>query len=600
MQALSKTDKTTVKYAAALGEKSGALALKIGMILGETVVCSRVSELRQRCQGGGLACLLFPLGDAEAFLCEQLAAEQAFDVRLLVCAPGGAGKEVPPEFFMVCTNLGFSKQIQAVIREASWRFWELDHEGCSVHEKYRKVMNRVSDGIVRFNADGVVTFANKTFCRWIGVHNAAGMSYQDLVEEQSRTAMKMCEGHLRQGVILPFTVMLKNDIMVFLDPIPRYRSDGGYDGMLALLRLWDAESDTARMEYEASRTTQYLFSLTSALNATFEFDDIVSEIVKAVLGLCGDVAVGVLIDGEPPVCHKGSLTFDDRLLEEMRLFCSRMPTDKNINVLMDMNVESDPIIPLVKKNGFAGAVSLDLHANEEHLGYLWILLSRKLEGMRELSSVLINTGALAGIALRNALNVRTMISEQRKRRRFYSDALAAVTNNKLILCEYDEFERYWQKCGGREARLPLKEPCDVPEARHLVADMLSADGVPDDLSFSMATCASEAATNVVKYGPPGLMSVKIGDNRIRIRFDDKGKGIAVNKLPKAILSPGYSESLTPSLGLGFSVMLKLCASLRIATGNKGTYLLLEAEIEKRETDPIDSFITFKDYDNCCS
>ena len=595
MQALSKGSDSG-RIVAALGGKSELIACRIGMALGEVRICRDLSSVKVLCRESVLACLIFPLDDPDAAACEMLASELSFDIRMLVCAPASEGQEIPAVFFMICTNLSFSKTVSAMLGDSAWTYWVLDHEGLSFPEKFRKVMNRVSDGIVRLNADMQITFANKTFCRWVDIHSAAGMSFRDLLDEPSRNGLNMCLRHLLHGIILPFTVVFENRgsrVMAFLDPIPRFRSSGEFDGMLALMRLCDIESEAAQIEYEAGRTTQYLFSLTAALNATFALDDIINEVIKAVLGLCGDVSLGVLIDGESPVYHQGSVPVDSELTGEMAMFCRRMLKDRNISVLMDMKVENDALIPLIKQKGYVGTVCLDLHANEEHLGYLWILLPRKLEGMRELSSVLINTGALAGIALRNALNVRTMLREQRERRRFYSDALAAVTNNKLILCEYDEFERYWSECRGQEADLQLAEPCDVPAARHLVADLLSEQGLPEELSFSMATCASEAATNVVKYGPPGRMSVKIGDNRIRMRFDDRGQGIAVNKLPKAILSSGYSESPTPSLGLGFSVMLKLCAGLRIATGHRGTYLLLEADLEKQEEDLMERFINLQ-------
>ncbi|MDO5295968.1 MAG: ATP-binding protein [bacterium] len=589
MQALSKSNDSG-KYIAALGDKSEFLALKVGTALGEAKICRDLQTVRELSCEGEIVCLIFSLSDPDAAACEELACQLAFDVRLLVCAPDEQGQEMPADFFMVCTNLNFSKPVHTVVRDTSWHFWALDQEGQSIYEKYRKVMNRVSDGIVRFNAGLQITFANKTFCRWCGINKAAGMSVKDIFDEQSQMSLEMCVRHLRHGIILPFTVILKNEVMAFIDPIPRFRSDGEYDGMLALLRLWDADSEAAKMEYEASRTTQYLFSLTSALNATFDFDEIISEVVKAVLGLCGDVSLGVLIDGEAPVYHHVPEAEASDLAREMIPLCSRMLKDRNISVLMDLDVENDPLIPLIKKSGYVGAVCLDLHATEEHLGYMWILLPKKLEGMREISSILINTGALAGIALRNALNVRAMLREQRERRCFYRDALAAVTNNKLILCEYDEFDRYWHECQGEATDLLLAETCDVPQARHLAADLLSSRGLPEELSFNMATCASEAATNVIKYGSPGKMSIKIDDKRIRMRFDDKGKGIAVNKLPKAILASGYSESPTPSLGLGFSLMLKLCTTLRIATGHRGTFLLLEADIEAREADLMDSFV----------
>jgi anti-sigma regulatory factor (Ser/Thr protein kinase) len=102
----------------------------------------------------------------------------------------------------------------------------------------------------------------------------------------------------------------------------------------------------------------------------------------------------------------------------------------------------------------------------------------------------------------------------------------------------------------------------------------------------MVTCVSEAATNVVKYGPPGRLEVRVDEAAVRLRLDDVGPGIEFANLPRAVLMPGFSTA--PSLGLGYSILLELCDRVHLATGEKGTSLVLEAA--RQAPDPLDAFI----------
>ena len=121
---------------------------------------------------------------------------------------------------------------------------------------------------------------------------------------------------------------------------------------------------------------------------------------------------------------------------------------------------------------------------------------------------------------------------------------------------------------------------------------MSAHGFPQERLFDMVTCVSEAATNVVKYGPPGQMRIRVEDDGVHVRLDDVGPGIAFANLPKAVLLSGYSMGATPSLGLGYSVMLEMCDCVYLCTSERGTSLILEMSHAK--ADPLDAFVAFNE------
>ena len=153
-------------------------------------------------------------------------------------------------------------------------------------------------------------------------------------------------------------------------------------------------------------------------------------------------------------------------------------------------------------------------------------------------------------------------------------------------------DSHWAKCGREVANLPLRDPADVPQSRRISEQIMKEQNFDENRLFDMVTCVSEAATNVVKYGPPGSMSVRVEEDGVHFRLDDVGPGIAFTNLPKAVLLSGYSVGAAPSLGLGYSVMLEMCDCVYLCTGSDGTSLILE--MTHKTADPLDAFIGFSD------
>ena len=65
-------------------------------------------------------------------------------------------------------------------------------------------------------------------------------------------------------------------------------------------------------------------------------------------------------------------------------------------------------------------------------------------------------------------------------------------------------------------------------------------------------------------------------------ISDRGPGIRPEDLPASILLPGFSTKI--SLGMGYTLMLKLVDRVRLSTGPEGTIVQLEKLFQAPPTD----------------
>ncbi len=587
---------TPVRRIVAMRGLDAMLAENVTEFVGKLVLCDTAEDFAVRCHEDDCCGAIISLNSEQARDLELSSVNNNLSMRYLLCTSFPESSSEKDSYYLFIVSMVALKAVLRMFNYIPCHWWELNEEGISLHNGYRKIMNRICDGFVRFDRHGDVLWANTAFYNILGQRRIEKkIGYRDVFSPGCIQAIDIEIDHFQHGIILPFTVEFKDGSLAMLDPTPYYEKNGKYDGFVAVIHPLDKEDRQVQAEFQASRTTVYLHSLSVALSQTLDIGLIAHQVITAVRRLFGEeVAVGVLVRGHKPVVDKGILNINSDMIEEMRLFCLRLQ-NKNVRIVKNLSLDREPLVPFLKRWGMSGALCFALNVNDDCLGHVWAMMRCDMQTMREKSSLLIATGSQVGMALRNSLNVESMMQEQAKRRRFYSDVLKAVTGNKLILEEYNEIDRYWEAIPVEESVLDLLSTIDVPMARQVSSELFTKLGVSDEVSFSMVTCISEAATNVVKYGVSGQMRIKVDDKRILARFDDHGPGIAVDKFPKALLTPGYSESRTPSLGLGFSVMLEMCKCVRIATGTKGTYIILEDEYKAHSSDkydPLEAFVTF--------
>jgi anti-sigma regulatory factor (Ser/Thr protein kinase) len=116
----------------------------------------------------------------------------------------------------------------------------------------------------------------------------------------------------------------------------------------------------------------------------------------------------------------------------------------------------------------------------------------------------------------------------------------------------------------------------VKTCRDYVQAQAHAFGMSEERVHDLCVCTSEAATNALKHGGGGWLSVNSSGDSFRVRVTDYGKGIDALHLPHATLMRGYSTGR--SMGLGFTLLHEMADRLCLATDSHGTTLVLEMSL----------------------
>ena len=477
------------------------------------------------------------------------------------------------------------------LMQACGSWWGINGGEASVHERYRKLLNRVRQGIVDTDNQEVIRWANNAFKGMVGFGDLEGRKLSELVDSRDLPCLDAVQVQLRNGIISPYVVRLRSSGQVVeIDSTPRSDKEGTYMGSVSLVRQ---ANNIPTDEFVASRNLVSLYSLALRLSRAFDVSEVINIITETVREMCDYKCCGIKLKGFGEVVERDIDGFINPVLKHsVDSFCSRLSANQSLRVIKDLEHDPDPAAQAVRKAGLRGIVCVALTVGVEQIGCIWALADKEDALSRENNSFLISVGIQAGLALQNAINVKRRLEEESNRRKFYRDALNALTSGKLVFCERDELDSHWAKCGREVANLPLRDPADVPQSRRISEQIMKEQNFDENRLFDMVTCVSEAATNVVKYGPPGSMSVRVEEDGVHFRLDDVGPGIAFTNLPKAVLLSGYSVGAAPSLGLGYSVMLEMCDCVYLCTGSDGTSLILE--MTHKTADPLDAFIGFSD------
>lgn len=110
------------------------------------------------------------------------------------------------------------------------------------------------------------------------------------------------------------------------------------------------------------------------------------------------------------------------------------------------------------------------------------------------------------------------------------------------------------------------EPETVTVFRHRAATFAAEQGADPDLTADIALAVSEATTNAVKYayGPDGEGDVELSasaqDGRLTLLIIDRGEG--------------FEHGPSDGLGLGLTIIARLCHQLKIVQEGSGTQVLM--------------------------
>ena len=193
---------------------------------------------------------------------------------------------------------------------------------------------------------------------------------------------------------------------------------------------------------------------------------------------------------------------------------------------------------------------------------------------------LVSLGLVGGLIVAGGEAMRrnaALLSEKRqaaeRQQQLLRDVLASVTDNRLHLCN--------SRAELPPCLMPVGEPVslsadDLRTLRERVCETVLRAGFSDERCYDLMTAASEAAMNAVVHGGGGEGRVCVkADDTVQVWVEDRGRGIAMDQLPRAALERGHSTAGT--LGHGFWLMLKTADRLWLVTGETGTTVVLEQE-----------------------
>lgn len=162
-----------------------------------------------------------------------------------------------------------------------------------------------------------------------------------------------------------------------------------------------------------------------------------------------------------------------------------------------------------------------------------------------------------------------ILRTRREKEQFLREVVRCVTHDRLRLVDYEEVPEE----GRLQLDLPLDDSTAYADLRGRLLRIAEQQGLPGDAATDLTLAAGEAVTNAIKHGAEGRVLVYLAEDRIIVRVSDRGPGIRPENLPATLFSPGFSTQV--SLGMGYTIMLRVIERVWLATGSEGTIVQLE-------------------------
>lgn len=159
-------------------------------------------------------------------------------------------------------------------------------------------------------------------------------------------------------------------------------------------------------------------------------------------------------------------------------------------------------------------------------------------------------------------------------KRFMRDTIHAVTDGKLHLISYEEAENM---CESADNVIEVNNCEAIGVVRKAVTNAGNRLHMPEDRIHAFVTAVGEAVVNALKHASGGTVSICCAKEKISVCIRDHGEGIESLILPSATLMSRFSTKR--SMGFGYAIMLSTADAVYLATGNNGTYTILEQSVE---------------------
>lgn len=477
---------------------------------------------------------------------------------------------------------GSLKSVQAALRRLG-DSWETRAAEVSLHEHYRKLLNRVSDGIVDLDGQDLIRWTNTSLQKSLGVDDLVGLSLEQIVKPSDVAQLRMLRRQHSAGVVAAVPVSLVNGQVVELDPNLRLAKDGTVLGSSLVLRGIRSTQDSDR-----GRELFVLYTVATLLSQAANIEQALDTVLQRSIELLDLAAAGaVLVQGQAGQAR--GLRLEDPVRRVIAELCEKSMAERKSLIYRHLNRETQAELALLKEAGVMGLAIVPLQVQGRLTGSLWFVSTDPGHFSREVVSLLISMSIPLAVAVENYRHSADKLEEEASRRRFYRDALHAVTRGKLFLCEPEEMEEVWTRAGTSAGERRITGYADVPELRQFVEQTLASEGFTDERCHDMALCATEAAGNVVKHAESGRLEIRVLGEEAWIFIEDKGPGISFSNLPNAVLTAGFSTA--PSLGMGYSILLEMADALYLCTHPGGTSVLLQ--VSRKVVDPLEAFAAFE-------
>lgn len=479
-------------------------------------------------------------------------------------------------------RLGASKSVANLLNKLG-EVWETRSSDTSLHERYRKLLNRVSDGILELDSQDLIRWSNAALQKALAVDELVGLSLEQIVKPSDVAQLRMLRQQHSAGVVAAVPVSLVNGQIVELDPNLRLAKDGTVLGSSLVLRGIRNAKDSDR-----GRELFVLYTVATLLSQATTVEQALETVLQRILELMDLAAAGACLQDGFPSQNRG-LALEPDVLERIEEFCALTLEAKKPLIYRHLARETEPALVHLREAGLLGLAVIPLQVQGDMIGCLWFVSTDPGHFSREVVSLLISLSIPLAVAIVNFRHVEHRLEEEANRRQFYRDALQAVTRGKLFLCEPEELAEVWSNAGASAGQRPIRSYADVPDLRHFVEQTLQEEGFSDERCHDMALCATEAAGNVVKHAESGRLEIRVEGEDAWILIEDRGPGIHFANLPRAVLTAGYSTA--PSLGMGYSILLEMADALYLCTHTGGTSVLML--VSRKVVDPLEAFANFE-------
>jgi anti-sigma regulatory factor (Ser/Thr protein kinase) len=179
---------------------------------------------------------------------------------------------------------------------------------------------------------------------------------------------------------------------------------------------------------------------------------------------------------------------------------------------------------------------------------------------------------LVPIAISAPATILTQQASLRQQHAWLRDILDSATDGKLKLC--GTRADLPEPLGPNAVCVEVAGPDDLRRVRRMAHELARAAGLDRGRTDELTTAVHETVMNALVHAKGAQARGFHSADRVQVWVEDKGAGIALDKLPISTLKQGFSTAATA--GQGWFITVSLIDAAYLLTGAEGTTVVLEA------------------------